>query len=210
MVYYARFCHEGDEHVRYTPVADMDAGEPLALGSNYWGVSPTPVAAGEEGTFRVRGVFLAIKADADEAMIVGNLCAFTADVGFAVGAGPWLVREASPAGKATVLLEINPPAFGTGGGGGDPTGQGWTSVANSTARLAQGSLQDGALTLQTNNGLLYAYDSETTSWSVVSLIVQKAALPNPATEEPEVGQVVILANGQMYKFATAAGWELMV
>lgn len=113
----ARFSHEGDEHVEFKPTVDVAAGTPTELSSGYWGVPSIDVRANTVGVFRVTGVFRGLKVNPAASYGVGDQLAYVTG-GFESGAGPWRVREVSPAGATTVAVEINPSGLSSGGGGG--------------------------------------------------------------------------------------------
>jgi hypothetical protein len=113
----ARFSHEGDEHVEFKPTVDVAAGTPTELSSGYWGVPSIDVRANTVGVFRVSGVFRGLKVNPAASYGVGDQLAYVTG-GFESGAGPWRVREVSPAGATTVAVEINPSGLSSGGGGG--------------------------------------------------------------------------------------------
>lgn len=116
----ARFSHEGDEHVEFTPTVNVAAGTPTELSSGYWGVPSIDVRANTVGVFRVSGVFRGLKVNPAASYGVGDQLAYVTG-GFESGAGPWRVREVSPAGATTVAVEINPSGLSSGGGGGGGT-----------------------------------------------------------------------------------------
>lgn len=113
----ARFSHEGDEHVEFTPTVNVTAGTPVELSSGYWGVPSLDVRANTSGVFRVSGVFRGLKINPSTTFAVGDQLVYGTG-GFESGSGPWRVREASPSGATTVAVEINPSGLLTSGGGG--------------------------------------------------------------------------------------------
>ena len=95
MPVYCEYAIEGDQSVEIAPSTDVDAGQPYEISSGYWGVPAVPVAEGERGSFRVKGVFYGRKTSMSSVYAVGELVDFTPGVGFAMGTTWRVVHEST-------------------------------------------------------------------------------------------------------------------
>ncbi len=98
-------------------------------------------------------------------------------------------------------------------GGGSGVGGYYNVVSNSSQRLALSGLPDGGVVKQSNNGLFYIYNLESSGYDLLSYMSYLSANPNPLTEEPIEGQLnirVVSGVATHWKYSVSTGWEQMI